>query len=126
MKKLIAVALSASILAGCAHTDANPSITEFQPGDNEASCAVLHSSITTAQRQADDAHSAHNWQVGTNIFDGIAGAFVLVPWFFIDVGTGNSTDEKNAKNRVAHLRTLLAQKHCDEPLQGAPLLSNPT
>lgn len=116
MKKIICAAVISAVLSGCVHNEPNPTIQEYRMGDNEASCEILHANKTNAERQRDEAHSAHNWQIGTNIFDGVAGAFLLVPWFFIDTGNGHEIDERNASARIANMDILLAQKHCDAPV----------
>lgn len=112
MKRLLFTGLIISILSGCISTPPNPGIQVQVAGDEQNSCTVIDTDLQQAQQAFDEAHSAHNWQVGSNIALGVTGALILIPLFFIDTGHGHSVDMQNAQARINHLATVKAAKGC--------------
>ncbi|EKP7210740.1 hypothetical protein P3911_004470 [Salmonella enterica] len=115
MKKFIATVIAAAVLSGCVHSEPNMTIQEYKPGDNDASCDMLRSYVSNAQREYDTAKQAHTDQIVSNVVYSVTGAFIIIPWFFIDTSDAHSADMRNANARIANLKVIQASKHCDLP-----------
>jgi len=98
-------------LAGCARTVANP-VPIVQAGDENRSCKALQLEIQQMQHVAQDKAEDSNKQTVKNVGLGVAGAFLLVPWFFMDFSNAATTEEKAAWARLQRLQTLYVDKQC--------------
>lgn len=111
-KKITALILIASIIsAGCASTTANP-VPVAQVGDETKSCDAIANEMqkmVTAQIEAD---SNKDKQIGTNAALGVAGLFLIVPWFFMDLGGANTAEQKAAKARYERLQQMQMDRRC--------------
>lgn len=112
MKRLLAIVLIASIVsAGCANTVANP-VPVAQVGDETKSCDAIANEMQkmiTAQEIAD---GDKNSQIGTNAALAVTGIFLIVPWFFMDLGGAASAEQKAAKARYERLQQMQIDKKC--------------
>ena len=111
-KKLLAILLIASIIsAGCASSVANP-VPVAQVGDETKSCDAITNEMQkmiTAQEIAD---GDRNSQIGSNAALAITGIFLIVPWFFMDLGGAASAEQKAAKARYERLQQMQIDKKC--------------
>jgi len=112
-KKLIALALIASIVsAGCASSVANP-VPVAQVGDETKTCDAIANEMQkmiTAQVTAD---GDKDKQIGTNAALGVTGIFLLgIPWFFMDLGGAATAEQKAAKARYERLEQMQIDKKC--------------
>lgn len=57
-------------------------------------------------------HSEKNKTLGKNVVLGVAGAWLLVPWFFMDFSGTEKAEFEAFKNRYDYLGVLLADKDC--------------
>jgi len=112
MKKLIAILVSISIfISGCASTVAVP-VPVAQVGDETKSCDAITNEMQkmiTAQIEAD---GNRDKQIGVNSALAVAGVFLIVPWFFMDLGGAASAEQKAAKARYERLEQMLIDKKC--------------
>ena len=117
MRKLIAIIVSLSMLSmsifmtGCASSVANP-VPVAQVGDESKSCDAIANEMqkmVTAQIEAD---SDKDKQIGTNAALAITGIFLIVPWFFMDLGGAASAEQKAAKARYERLQQMQMDKRC--------------
>jgi hypothetical protein len=129
MKKIVASLLIVSVLSmtvGCASTPANP-VPLAQVGDETKTC----DSITNEMQQMINAQTTaagdRNSQVGSNVALGVTGIFLLgIPWFFMDLGSSATVEQKAAQARFQRLQQMAADKRCpnvpvmkpDVPLEG--------
>ena len=112
MNKLIALILIASIfVGGCAHTTPNP-VPLAQVGDDTKNCDAIANEMQQMVNLKTQAAGDRNSQVGTNVALGIAGAFLIVPWFFMDVGNAATVEEKAAQARYLRLEQMQADRKC--------------
>lgn len=51
-------------------------------------------------------------KTGQNVALGVAGAFLLVPWFFMDFKNAEQTEYEAYRQRYNHLATLAMSKNC--------------
>lgn len=112
MKKTLALVLIISIIvAGCAHTTPNP-VPLAQVGDENKSCDAIANEMQQMVNLKTQAAGDRNSQVGTNVALGIAGAFLIVPWFFMDVGNAATVEEKAAQARYLRLEQMQVDRKC--------------
>ena len=111
MRKLIAVTLAVAILSGCATTQSNP-IPIAQTGDENKTCALLFQEIGDARARVVAADQAGTVQTRKNVIYGVTGFFILVPWFFMDLGNAPDLEKKAAHDRLARLEVLRSGKKC--------------
>ena len=108
---LVAIALA---LYGCAGSAPNP-VLSYQPGDEKRSCTGLKAEIASNEAEIVRLVSERQSKLGSNVALGVAGAFLLVPWFFMDV-KGKEGAELNAlRHRNRMLRQFAAGKDCHVP-----------
>ena len=119
MNKLVAALLIASsISAGCAHTTANPVILA-QPGDETKTCDAIANEMQQMVQARALAESDRNSQIGANVALGVAGIFLIVPWFFMDTGNAATVEERAAQARYQRLNQMQIDKKCPgNPYQG--------
>jgi len=112
MKKLIAALLVTSVLTGCANTTANP-VQLAQVGDETKSCRAIMNEMQEMKNAALTAEGDRNKQVGNNVALGVAGAFLLVPWFFMDTGNAATVEQKAAQARYKRLQSMAEERKCE-------------
>lgn len=122
MKKIIAVLVSISIaLSGCASTPANP-VPVAQVGDDTKTCDAIVNEMQQMIAAQDKAAADRNAQIGTNAALGVVGIFLIVPWFFMDLGATASVEQKAAAARFQRLQQMAADKKCT----GVPVMKPDT
>jgi hypothetical protein len=104
--------LAASLISvGCANTTANP-VLVAQPGDDTKSCDAITNEMQQMISARATAESDRNKQVASNVALGVAGAFLLVPWFFMDTGNAATVEERAAQARYQRLSQMQIDKKC--------------
>jgi len=118
MKKTIAILLITSVIsAGCAHTTANP-VLVAQAGDESKSCDAITNEMQQMIAAQARATSDRNNQIAGNVALGVAGVFLIVPWFFMDTGNAATVEERAAQARYQRLNQMQIDKKCPAtPLQ---------
>jgi hypothetical protein len=131
MKKIIASSLvSALVLSACAGRPANPVMVD-QVGDNKKTCATLEAEMkgvqTEIQRLLPESDKS-----GKNIGLGVAGAFLLVPLFFMDLTESEKIEINAYRQRYNRLNILATEKKCafaevstDAQLEKEALIKSP-
>ncbi len=109
-KKIISVLISVVLLSACAGKTPNP-IPQRQPGDESLSCSALKQELMDNQTKITHLIPKQN-KTGKNVGLGIAGAFLIVPWFFMDFSDAERIEIQSYQLRDNWLRTLSAQKKC--------------
>ncbi len=125
MNKTVASLLVVSMIcASCAHTTPNP-IPIAQVGDDTRSCEGIANEMQQMINTKTAAEGDRNSQVGTNVLLGVAGAFLIVPWFFMDVGNAHSVEEQAAQARYLRLQQMQADRKCPAVPQQAIVTVGP-
>ncbi len=110
LMRFISVFLITSVLAGCAGRTANL-VTVHQYGDNTKSCAALESEMQFAQEEINRLIPKTN-KTGKNVALGVAGWFLIVPWFFMDLSKAEQEEINALRQRYNHLVILANEKTC--------------
>lgn len=111
-KKIVATLLTISILSltACGGKTASP-VMIMQHGDDEKSCKQLKYEITHIQNEI-QAILPKTDHTAKNVALGVAGAFFLVPWFFMDFKNGEQQEYDALRHRYNHLSSIALQKDC--------------
>ena len=97
-------------IAGCGGRVANP-IPMDLPEDDTRSCQWI--SLHMNQLDSDMRKALPRTdKTGTNLIC-IAGAFLVVPLFFLDLKGADKTEYDAMRNRYNHLLAIAAEKNCD-------------
>jgi hypothetical protein len=116
MKKSLAIASSVVLLlAGCGRQAVT--LPTYAPGDTKKSCKLLLMETKNLQSDMKAKWSEKNQQLATNIGLGVAGAFLLVPWFFMDLSDTEKTEYESYKRRYDYLKLLMIEKECKDEIK---------
>lgn len=116
--RLVAAVSTAAVLSACVHTTPNP-IPVAQAGDDMMSCMSIENEMADMQAQQAASDSKGTGQVAKNVGLGVAGAFLLVPLFFMDTSDAHSVEARAAQARYKRLNALYMDKGCIPPGKGA-------
>jgi PBP1b-binding outer membrane lipoprotein LpoB len=112
LNKFLAIILSLSIfLTGCASTTANP-VPIAQVGDETKTCDAIANEMQKMVTAKIQAEGDKNTQIGTNAALAITGIFLIVPWFFMDLGGAATAEQKAAQARYERLQQMQIDKKC--------------
>lgn len=113
MKKIVSAMVAVSIISmvGCAGRPANPVMVD-QIGDNKKSCATLETEMQGIQTQIQTLVPETD-KTGKNVGLGIAGAFLIVPLFFMDLTESEKIEVNAYRQRYNRLQIIASEKKCD-------------
>ena len=98
------------IISGCAGRAANP-VTTYRPNDERASCASLMAEMVEIEGEISKRLPKEN-RTGQNVALGIAGAFFLVPWFFMNFSEAEKIEINAYRTRYNHLVRIYNDHGC--------------
>lgn len=110
-KKTVSIIITVAFITGCAGRAANP-VTVNQYGDNGKSCKAIESEIRFIDSEVARLVPATE-KTGKNVALGVAGAFFLVPWFFMDFSQAEQMEINALRQRYNHLSILAGEKNCE-------------
>lgn len=120
MKNLVAKALILIIFtAGCAGRPANP-VMSNQYGDAKKSCASLETELSFIQSEIQRLNPKTE-KTGKNVALGVAGAFFLVPWFFMDFSSAEEQEINAYRQRYMNLSSIAEDKQCSLEIAPFPI-----
>ncbi|NKB46490.1 MAG: hypothetical protein GKR77_01740 [Legionellales bacterium] len=111
IQKGIIVLFSIALFA-CAGRTPNP-IDVYQPNDNKLSCDQIKAEIQRNQK-AMFALYPKTQKTGKNVALGVAGAFFIVPLFFMDFSDAEQIEIKAFQRRDEHLHKIAERKKCGQ------------
>jgi len=123
MKRLVIAVSTIALLSACGGRAANPVMVN-QYGDQRKSCAALEMEMNTIQQEISRL-MPQTEKTGKNVALGVAGAFFLVPWFFMDLSHAEQEEVNAYRQRYNTLATLAADKKCDIDTTQIPPLKAP-
>ena len=100
-------------LASCGGRTANP-VASYQPGDEKRSCDGLRMEIADNEQDISKLIPFED-ATGKNVALGVAGAFLIVPWFFMDFKDAEKIEIKALRRRNQWLREVASNKDCSIP-----------
>lgn len=117
---LVATVAISSILtlSACAGRAPNP-IQSYRPGDEHRSCAGLKQEISYIESEISRLLPKTN-KTGKNVGLGVAGAFLVVPWFFMDFSEAEQVEVDAYRRRYNWLAELSSDKKCGFNYQEIP------
>lgn len=122
--KLSKVVLLMITVAGCAGRAANPVMVN-QYGDEGKSCKALEKEILFTEEEIKRLMPATE-KTGKNVALGVAGAFFLVPWFFMDLSKAEQIEVDAFRQRYNHLLIIAEDKGCHLNKKQLPDFKKPT
>ncbi|MEM8845174.1 MAG: hypothetical protein AAGB35_09045 [Pseudomonadota bacterium] len=105
-------------ISGCAGRHPQPMQT-YQPGDEDKSCARLNSEMENLETEILERFPGAS-KTGSNVGLGIAGAFLLVPWFFMDFSEADEIEVDALIKRHNHLLLAAQDKGCETDQERIP------
>jgi hypothetical protein len=122
-KALVVLLITCLGAVGCAGRTPNP-VQSYQPGDDQRSCSGLKAELANLegdiQRKLPDSD-----KTGTNVALGVAGAFLIVPWFFMDFSKADQVEMEALRRRYNNLVILSAEKKCGFENKEIPAFEKP-
>ena len=116
--KLLVVWVVASIIFGCAGREAHP-VQVYQHGDTDKSCPALEREITFTKTEIGRL-VPETQKAGKNVALGVAGAFLIVPWFFMDLSKAEQVEVNALIHRHNQLAVIAADKECGFEVEPIP------
>ncbi|MGN0917598.1 MAG: hypothetical protein ACI4NO_00400 [Oxalobacter sp.] len=117
MKKIVLAILLPCFLSACVHTTPMP-VQTSQPGDTMMSCQSILDEMSKMRNSVAEADSEKNGQIAKNVGLGVAGALLIVPWFFMDTSDAHTIEAKAARERYLKLHTMWRDKGCEQQMNG--------
>jgi hypothetical protein len=109
-KRLAAFALIPIFLTACAGRQANP-VQVDQVGDARKSCATIEAEMKGIQAEIARLVPETD-KTGKNVGLGIAGAFLIIPLFFMDLTESEKIEVNAYRQRYNRLTILASEKKC--------------
>jgi hypothetical protein len=110
-KKGIVVLFSTALFA-CAGRTPNP-IDVHQPTDSQLTCAQIKNEIQNNQREMFKLYPKTQ-KTGKNVALGVAGAFFIVPLFFMDFSDSEKIEIEAYQRRDKQLHKMADREKCGE------------
>ena len=120
VKSIYALIVSTILLASCAGRDPRP-IQISQVGDNEKSCSTLETEMEFIDKDILERFPDAS-KTGSNAALGVAGVFLIVPWFFMDFSDADEVEVSALIARHNHLLITAKNKSCDTKQVRIPTL----
>jgi hypothetical protein len=112
------LAIIVALFSGCAGRPANP-VMVYQPDDEERSCDALDREMELIEDQI-RALMPETDKADKNTKLGVAGIFLLVPLFFMDLSKAEQIEVNALTKRYNHLLEIGEEKHCNFKKQAIP------
>lgn len=119
----LCILLVSATLSGCAGREAHP-VSIRQYGDENRSCAALESELRFIESEISRLVPKTD-KTGKNVALGVAGWFLLVPWFFMDLSQAEQIEVDALRQRYNFLVGLTVERQCDKQRERIPDFRNP-
>ena len=111
MRRIAALVFALCIgVAGCAGRTPNP-VQSYQYGDDKKSCNTLKAEISSLEAEI-AAKIPDSNKTGSNVALGVAGVFLIVPWFFMDFSKADQVEVEALRRRYNSLVLIASEKSC--------------
>ncbi len=110
--RYIIISITCLTLVACAGRNASP-IQIIQYGDSALACEELIGQMAVLDSQARKKLGKESRKTGKNVGLGVAGAFLLVPLFFMDFSEADRIEAEALRDRYLHLQRLAQKNKCE-------------
>jgi hypothetical protein len=118
-KSVTALALAAVIfVSACAGRAPNP-VATVQPIDETMNCEAIQAEVNSNTQRIAELGSEQGAKVAQNVVMGIAGLFLILPWFLMDFQNAAGKEEAALKSRNDYLASM-ARQRCSQPAPAEP------
>lgn len=120
MRKATITFLTAAVftLSACGGRTANPVMVN-QYGDQNKNCKAIEFEMTSIQGEIQRLLPKKD-KTGKNVALGVAGWFLIVPWFFMDFKNAEATEYEAYRQRYNHLGAIAMGKNCSLNMEEYP------
>jgi len=115
---VVLLAFVVTQVAGCAGRTANPVMIQ-QYGDMDKSCGALEKELAFIETEIYRL-VPQTEKTGENVALGVAGFFLIFPWFFMDLSKAEQVELDAFRQRYNQLLILAEEKECG--LQKEPIV----
>jgi hypothetical protein len=110
VKRCSAAILASMMLISCAGRDAHP-VSKYEYGDENKSCKALDMELTLTEDKMERL-LPETEKAGKNVALGVAGVFLIVPWFFMDLTKSEQIELEALRQRYNQLLVIADDKNC--------------
>jgi hypothetical protein len=114
----VIIIASVFILTACGGRTPQP-VMVSQYGDQGKSCDALRYDIQYTENEIQRLLPKTD-KTGKNVALGVAGWFLIVPWFFMDFKNAEATEYQALRQRHQHLTSIAMSKKCKVSVQHYP------
>ena len=124
ISKVLILLFSFQIFAyGCGGRAANP-VMSSQYGDQKKSCNALRIELSQTEQELRRLMPDTD-KTGKNALLGVAGLFLIVPWFFMDFKGAEEVEVNALRNRYNTLAIMASEKNCGFKVAEPPKKEEP-
>jgi len=116
--RVIALAFTVGLICACAGRAANP-VMVYQHDDGAMSCDALERELQLIEEQVLSL-MPKTVKANKNTTLGVAGIFLIVPFFFMDLSKAEQIEVNALTKRYNHLFQISNEKHCGLNRQPIP------
>ena len=108
------ICIYAVFFVGCAGSRPNP-VDRYTPGDEKRSCRALMAEMASIDQEVVRKGARESEKDFWNIVLFVAGVFVIIPFFFMDIKKAEEVEINALKERKTNLKIMFADKNCEYP-----------
>lgn len=114
-KSVTAMALAAVVFASACAGRAPAPVAVVQSVDETMNCDAIQAEVNANTQRIAELGSEQGAKVAQNVAAGVAGVFLIVPFFLMDFQNAAGKDEAALKSRNDYLATLARQRCAPQP-----------
>ena len=114
-KSVTAMALAAVVFASACAGRAPAPVAVVQPVDETMSCDAIQAEVNANTQRIAELGSEQGAKVAQNVAAGVAGAFLILPFFLMDFQNAAGKEEAALKSRNDYLANLARQRCAPQP-----------
>ncbi len=112
MNKIIASILILTVLTACAGRTPRP-VDAMKVTDKELTCEQIQNELLLSNNEISRL-SVDADKTAKNVALGIAGWFLIIPWFFMDLKNAEKTEMEAHRQRINTLNLMYMNKKCGQ------------
>jgi hypothetical protein len=112
---MTAMALAAVVFASACAGRAPAPVAVVQPVDETMNCDAIQAEVNANTQRIAELGSEQGAKVAQNVAAGVAGAFLILPFFLMDFQNAAGKEEAALKSRNDYLATLARQRCAPQP-----------